>query len=170
GGGSSGKRRQRNAAPRRQRAHQHFPALAHLVRTADHVIEGNEHILAFDRAVLEHLEGGEVPSSNGDTGKVGWHESNGNAVIVLVAEESVGGTQLDGKAENGSDGRERDVALAPVETDADNFFAIEYAPADHTAVDHGSSIRACLGACKPKAGYLLASRELRQPVFALLLR
>ncbi len=83
------------------------------------------------------------------------------------ADQMIGIIKLERQAEHSGDRRERDVALVPVEPDADDLAPVPAAPAYHAAVDHGRRIRAGFRAGEPEAGNLLAARQPRQPIILL---
>ena len=116
-------RRQRNAASGRQRAHQHFPALADLVDAADDIVHRNEDVVAPVRSVLEHVHGRKMTPPDADAGQMRRHQRERDADIVALADQMIGIVQLEGKPEHGRDRAERDVALVPVEPDAEHVLA-----------------------------------------------
>ena len=169
GGARRRQRRQRNAAPGRQRAHQHFPALAGLLDAADDVVHRDEHVVAPVRAVLKDVHRRQMAAADADAGQMGRHQRERDADIVALADQVVGIVQLEGKSEHGRDRPERDVALVPIEPDAQHLAALECAAADHAGVDHRGGVGAGFRAGEAEAGNFLAAREPRQPVILLLL-
>ena len=90
GGAGRRQRRQRNAAPGRERAHQHLPAFADLRDAADDVVERDEDVAAPVRAVLEHLQRRQMPAADLDAGQIGRHQRDGDADVVAVADQVIG--------------------------------------------------------------------------------
>ena len=166
----SGQRRQRNTTPGRKRAHQHLPALAALLAPADHMVERDEDVAAPVRAVLEELHRRQMPATDLDTGQVGRHQRERDADLVLIADQMIRVGQFEREAEHGRDRTERDVALVPVEPDAQHLFPVECAAADHAGVGHGCGVRTGLRTGQTEAGDFLATRQPWKPIVALRLR
>ena len=164
-----GERRQRYAAPGGKRAHQHLPAFAGLLDATDDVIERNENVVAFVGAVLEHLHRGQMAPADRYARQIGRHQRDGDADIRLRPDQMVGIVQLEGKAEDGRDRTERDVALVPVQPDAEHLAAAEIAAGDDAGVGHRGGVRACFRTGEAEAGNFAPVGEPRQPVIALLL-
>ena len=78
-----------------------------------------------------------------------------------------GSLQLEGKPEHGRDRSERDVALVPIEPDAQDLAALVAAAADDAAIDHRGGVRSGFRAGEAEARNFLAAREPRQPVILL---
>ena len=131
GGAGRRQRRQRNAAPGRERAHQHLPAFAHLRDAADDVVERDEDIATAGRAVLERLQRRQMPAADLDAGQIGRHQRDRDADVVAVADQVIGIVELERKTDQGRDRRQRDVALIPVEPDAEHLAPLPGAAADH---------------------------------------
>ena len=85
-----------------------------------------------------------VTAANSDPGNIGRDEGSGNAVFVLIADQVIRIVELESQPEHGGDGRERDVALVPVQADADDGFSFPLAFADDAAVDDRCRIGAGL--------------------------
>ena len=153
--------------PGRQRAHQHLPALADLIDAADDVVHRDEDVVAPVRAVLENLHRRQMPPPDADAGQIGRHQSQRDADVVAAADQVIGIAQLEGEPEHGRDRPERDVALVPIEADAERLAALEGAAADDAGIDHRGGVRARFRAGQAEAGNLLAAREPRQPVILL---
>ena len=162
-------RRQRNAAACGQRRHQHLPALTEAFLAADDVIERNENVLAPVRAVLKHLHRREMAMADGDAGQMRRDQRHGDAEILFGTDQMIGIVGLEGETEQRRDGAERDVALVPVEAEADDLAALEGALADDAGVNHRRRIRAGFGTGEAKAGNVAAVGETRQPPVLLLL-
>ena len=143
--------------PAAKRAHQHLPALADLLDAADDVVHRNEHVAAAVRAVLERVQGGQMPAADLDARQVGRHQRDGDADLLALADEMIGIVELEGETEHGRDRAERDVALVPIEPDAEHLAALPGAAADHAGIDHRGGIRAGLGLVSPKQGISLPS-------------
>ena len=153
--------------PGGERAHQHLPALADLVDAADDVVHRNEDVLAPVRAVLEHVHRRQMAAADADAGQVGRHQRERDADVVALADQVIGIAQLEGEAQHGRDRAERDVALVPVQPDAERLLALEGAAADHAVVDHRGGVRSGLRAGQAEAGDFLAAGKPRQPVVLL---
>ena len=80
----------------------------------------------------------------------------------------VGVVGLEGKAEQGRDRAERDVALVPVEPQPEHLASLEFAFADDAAVDHRGGVGAGFRTGQAKAGNLAAVGQPRQPGLLLL--
>src|SRR6202012_4076190 len=104
-----------------------------------------------------------------DAWQIGWDQRDGNTEIVFRADEMVGVVGLEGQSQQGRDRAKRDVALVPVETKAEHFFAFEGAFADDAGVNHRGGIGAGLRAGQTKTGNVAAIGEPRQPALLLLL-
>ena len=76
---------------------------------------------------------------------------------------------LESQAQKRRDRAERDVALVPVETQAQHFAAFESALADDAAVDHRGGVGAGFRAGQAEAGNLAAVGKPRQPLLLLVL-
>ena len=77
--------------------------------------------------------------------------------------------QLECEADDGRDGRERDVALVEVEAQAEHFAALVDALADDARVGNRRCVRARARRGQRKAGDVLAAREARQVMVLLFL-
>ena len=167
GGARRRQRRQRDAAPGRERAHQHLPALAHPRDAADDVVDRNEDVVAAGRPVLERLQRRQMPAADLDAGQIGRHQRDRDADVLALADQVIGIVELEREPDQGRDRRQRDVALVPVEPDADDLAALPGAAADHAGVGHRCRVRARLRAGEPEAGDLARIGEPRQPVILL---
>jgi hypothetical protein len=123
-------RRQRDAAPGGQRRHQHLPALTQPLLAADDVVERDEDVAAPVRAVLEHLHRRQMALTDLHARQIGRDQRHGDAEFFLVAHQMVGIVGLEGQPKQRRDGTERDVALVPVEFQAEHFAALKIALAD----------------------------------------
>ena len=85
-----------------------------------------------------------MPPTRFNTREVRRDECRRNAVLVLVADQVIGVVQLEGKAEDRRDGRQRDVAFFPVQSDTGDALTLPGALADDTGVDNGCRIGTCL--------------------------
>ena len=121
-------------------------------------------------AVLKHLHRRQMALADLDAGQIGRDQRHGYAEVFLRADEVVGITGLEGETEQRRHGSERDVALVPVEAQAEHFRALKIAPADHAVVDHRGGIGAGFRAGEAKAGNLASVGEPRQPSLLLVLR
>src|SRR5262245_41949932 len=108
-----------------------------------------------------------MPAADVDARQARRHQRQGDADLLALAEEAVGIVELEREPDHGRDRAERDVALVPVEADAEDLAALPDAAADDAGIGHGGGIRARLRAGEPEAGNLLALGEARQPVVLL---
>src|SRR5581483_1733099 len=166
-GAGGGLRRKRNTAARRERAHQHLPSLSGPFGAADDVIDRKKNVAAPIRAVLEHLHRGQVAMADFHALRFRRHEREGNAEVLFIAKKVVWILELECEAQDGRDRPERDVALVPVEPNA-NLVATAGRAADDALVDHRRRVGSRLRAGEAEARNLAAVGEPRQPVFPLL--
>src|SRR5262249_43429629 len=159
GGAGGGERGKRDAAPGGEGGHQHLPALAGLRGAADDVVERDEHVAPARRAVLEHHHRRQVAAADLDAGQVRRHQRHGDADVLAFAEQVIGIVELEGEPDHGGDGPERDVALVPVEPDAERLAALPGAAAHHAGIDHRGGVRARFRAGEREAGNLLGRGE-----------
>src|SRR5690606_29623024 len=94
-----GQRRQRDAAAGGERAHQHLPALAGALASANDMVERDDDAFALVRTVLEKLHRGQVAAADLDAGEIGRNERDGDAEVFLLAEQMVGVVELESEAE-----------------------------------------------------------------------
>ena len=80
----------------------------------------------------------------------------------------IGIVGLEGEAEQRRDRAQRDVALVPVQPQAEHFAALEIALADDAGVDHRGRVGAGFRAGQAEAGNVGALGEPRQPFLLLL--
>src|SRR5262249_61574144 len=137
----------------------HLPALADLRHAADDVVDGYEHVAPPGGAVLEHHERGQMPPPDLDPRQARRHQRQGDADLLARAEEAIGIVELEREPDDGRDRAERDVALVPVEADAEHLAALPEATAHDAGIGHRGGIRARLRAGEPEAGNLLALGE-----------
>src|SRR5580704_6168758 len=104
---------------------------------------------------------------NADAGKVRWNESECDADIVTVADQMIGIVQLKRKPEHGRDWAKSNVALVPVEPDAQHLAALVRAAADHAGIDHGGGVGTSFRAGEAEAWDFLTAGKPRQPVILL---
>ena len=133
GGARRRQRRQRNAAPGGQRRHQHLPALAQALLPADDVVHRDEDIAAPVRAVLKHLHRRQMAAADLDAGQMGRDQRHRDAEFFLRADQMIGIVGLEREAQQRRHRSERDVALVPVEPQAEHLAALEIALADDAA-------------------------------------
>ena len=128
GGAGGRQRRQRDAAAGGERRHQHLPALAEAFLPADDVVQRDEDVAAPVRAVLEHLHRRQMAMADLDAGEMGRDQRDGDAEVFLLAHQMIGIIGLEGEAQQRRDRAERDVALVPVQPQAQHFAAFETCP------------------------------------------
>ncbi|MNK40856.1 hypothetical protein D3C87_595100 [compost metagenome] len=165
--GGGRQRGQRNAAPRRQRAHQHLPALPGALGTSDQGVQRHEHVAPLVGPVLKDLHGRQMTPADLHAGRLGGHQRHGDADIPWLAQNAFRIRHLERQAQHGGHGPQRDVALVPVQPDADQLTAIDHLPAHDAGVHHGCRIRPGLGAGQSETRHLAAVRQPGQPVIAL---
>ncbi len=159
-----------DAAPHGQLLNQHAPAGSRHLRAPDDHVERNEDVLALDGAVLERNVDGEVPPSDRHAGGVARDQRARDADVGLAAEQLVRVEHAEGKADDGGDRRQRDVALVEVQPQPEDFPALPHSAAHDARVGNRGRIGARARARQREAGNLLAAREARQVVVLLLLR
>ena len=145
GGGLSAagsRRRQRDSATNGKQFDQHFPALASHFSSANDVVERYEDVFTCSRAIHEGNRQRVMTPAHFHAIGIGRNEGGGDTVIVLIAYEVVRVGELESEAQHGRYRRERNIAFAPVETDARDCFALPFALAHDARVDQ----RRCVGA------------------------
>ena len=95
-------RRQRDAAAGGERRHQHLPALAEALLSADDVVHRNEDIAAPVRAVLEHLHRRQMAMADLDAGQMRRDQRHGDAEFILRTDEMIGIVGLESQAQAAS--------------------------------------------------------------------
>ena len=153
--------------PGRQRAHQHLPAVAGAFLAADQRVQRHEHVTAAIGAVLEGLHGGQMAPADLHARRIDRHQRHRDADVARLAQDAVGIGQLEGQPQHRGHRPQRDVALVPVQPDADQLAPVHHLAADHAGVGHGGRVRAGLGAGQAEAGNLAPVGQARQPVVAL---
>src|SRR5260370_3378689 len=108
-----------------------------------------------------------MPAADVDAGQARGHQRERDADLVALAEEVVGIVELEREPDHGRDRAERDVALVPVEADAEHLAALPEAPAHDAGIGHRGGIPARLRTGEPEAGTLLALAQPRHPVVLL---
>ena len=167
--GADAERRQRDRAPGGERFHQHAPALADAVAPADDdFVERHAHVGADDRTVLERHAHRIVAQADLDAGRVARDQRAGDAAIFLVAEQLVRIFQAEREADQRRDRRQRDVALVPVEAQADDVLAVDVARLDDAFGLRRRRVGAGFGSGQREARNLLAGGEARQVALLLL--
>ena len=110
-----------------------------------------------------------MPAADLDAGQMGRDQGDRNAEVFLLAHEMIGIIGLEGETEQRRDRAQRDVALVPVQPQAQHFAAFEIALADDAGVDHRGRIGAGFRAGQAEAGNVRAFGEPRQPSVLLFL-
>ena len=110
-----------------------------------------------------------MPAADLDAGQMGRNQRDRNAEVFLLAHKMIGIVGLEGETEQRRDRPQRDVALVPVQPQAQHFAAFEIALADDPGVDHRRRIGAGFRAGEAETGNVGAFGEPRQPPFLLLL-
>ena len=100
-------------------------------------------------------------------GKMRRHQCERDADIVALADQMIGIVQLECEAKHGRDRAERDVALVPVEPDAEHLLPVKRAAADDAGIDHRGGVGARFRAGQAEAGNFFAARQPRQPIILL---
>ena len=85
-----------------------------------------------------------------------------------VADQMIGVVSLEGETEQGRDRPERDVALVPVQPQAEHFAALELPLQIMPRVDHRGRVGAGFRTGQAKAGNIAAVGKPRQPLLLLL--
>ncbi len=104
-----------------------------------------------------------------NAGRVGGDQCQADAELFFIAQQVVRVVGLEGHAEQRRHWAEGDVALLPVQAQAEHFLALPLAAADHAAVVHGARIAPGVGAGEGEAGDVGAVGQAWQVVVALLL-
>ena len=104
-----------------------------------------------------------------DAGGVGRDQGQADAQFFLLAQQMVRVVGLEGQAQQGRDRAEGDIALFPVQAQAEHFFALPLAFADDAGVGHGASVGAGQWAGEGEARDFFATGQARQVVVALLI-
>ncbi len=81
-----------------------------------------------------------MPPAGRDSGEIGRYQRGCDAVFVLVADQVIRVIQLERQTEDGGHGCQRDIALVPVQTNADGLFAVPRTFADRAVVDQRGGI------------------------------
>src|SRR5258708_30461939 len=108
-----------------------------------------------------------MPAADVDAGQARGHQRERDADLVALAEEVVGIVELEREPDHGRDRAERDVALVPVEADAEHLAALPEAAAHDAGIGHRGGIRARLRTGAPAAGNLPALRHARRALVPL---
>ncbi|MNF57287.1 hypothetical protein D3C84_388070 [compost metagenome] len=151
--------RQGDGAADRQAIHQHHPAFAEHGLATNEVVQRNEHVLAAVGAVHEGCAQGQMAAADLDTGSVGRYQRQANPQVDLIAEQVVGIIGLEGNAEQGRNRAEGNVALFPIEAQAQGFLALPLAFANDSCIGHRAGIGAGQRAGQGKAGDFFATRQ-----------
>jgi hypothetical protein len=136
---------------------------------ADDVVHRDKDVAAPVRAVLEHLHRRQMAAADLDAGQMGRDQRDRDAEVFLLAHEMIGIIGLEGETEQRRDRSQRDVALVPVQPQAQHFAAFEIALADDAGIDHRGRIGAGFRAGQAEAGNVGALGQPRQPPVLLLL-
>ena len=134
---------------------------------ADEGVQWHEHILAAVGAVHERGAHGQVALADLDTWSVGGDQCQADAQVDFFAEQVVRVVGLEGQAQQGGHRPQGDVALLPVQAQADDFFTLPLAFADDPCVGHGAGVGAGQGAGEGEAGDFFAPGQAWQVVVAL---
>ena len=155
--------------PSARRFHQHAPALADAVAAADDLVERDEDVAAPVRAVLERDVQRDVALADLDAGRVAGHQRQGDAEVFLLAEQVLRIVQPEGQPDEGRHRAEGDVALLPVEPNAEHLVHPAIRPRQTTPRSGmAPASEPASGPVRREAGDLLAARQARQVVAPLL--
>ena len=154
---------QRDAATGGEALHQHAPAAAGVIRATDDPVERNEHILAEGRAVQERQPHGVVAIADAHARVTGRDQRTGDADLFLVTQQFFRVIELERQPQHGGTRRQGDVALVPVQANAQHLFTLVHPLADDPLVRDGARIGARFRPGQGEAGYLLAVGQPRQP-------
>ena len=110
------------------------------LRPADDGIQGDEHVPAADRAVLEWHIQREVASSDLDPRRVRRDQRSGDTVIVSLANEVLRVIELEREAHHRCNRSKRDIALFPIEANADHFLPVYLLLADDAGIGNGCGV------------------------------
>jgi hypothetical protein len=164
--GADRQRRQRDRAARGERFHKHAPAVADLRAAADDgVVERHEHVLADDRAVLERHAHRVVAQADLDAGCRTRDQRAGDTAILDVADELVWIFQSEREADQRRHRCERDVALLPVQAQAEHFHTVDDALLDDAFRLRRGCVGASFRAGQCEARNFFAAREAVEMFF-----
>ncbi len=76
-----------------------------------------------------------MPAPDCDAWSIGRNQRRCNAIVFFIANQVVRIIKLESKTQDRCDGRQSNVSLVPVESDAGDLFAVPLPLADDTAVD-----------------------------------
>ena len=158
---------QRDRTPDRQAVHQHHPAFAEHFLATDEVVQWNEHVLAGVRAVHERGAQWQVATSDFHTGGIGRDQRQTDTEIFLFTEQVIRVVGFECQTEQGGDWAEGDVALFPVQTQADDFFTLPLAFANDPGVGHRARVGTGQRSGEGEARDIVATGQARQVVIAL---
>ena len=103
-------------------------------------------------------QGRQVPAADLDARQVGRHQRDRDADLVALADEMIGIVELEGEPDHGRDRAERDVALVPVEPDAERPRGLASVPRQTTPESViAAASEPASGLVSPKQGISLAS-------------
>jgi hypothetical protein len=93
-----------------------------------------------------------VAAADLDARRARRNQRRGDAVLVLAADQVVRVVEFEREAQDRRDRGERDVALVPVQANADDLFAFPFALADDAGVDQRRGVGAGLrrGQCETR--------------------
>ncbi len=98
---------------------------------------------------------------------IGRDQRTGDADLFLVAQQFFRVIELERQSQHGGARRQGDVALVPVQANAEHFLAPVHALADDPLVRDGARIGARFRTGQGEAGYFLAVGQPRQPEILL---
>ena len=135
------RRRQGDGSARGKALHQHAPALAGVLASADDPLHRNEDVLAPVRPVHERGIQREMAAADVYARMFGRNQRQRNADVLLLAEQAIGIVKLECEAEQRRHRPEGDVTLFPGKTDADHFAAFVQTLADHAKIRDRACVR-----------------------------
>ncbi|MNS74510.1 hypothetical protein D3C72_1079880 [compost metagenome] len=116
---------------------------------------------------MKHLHRRQMAPTDLHARRLGGHQRHRNTDVFGAAQNAIGVRHLERQPQHRGHRPQGDVALVPIQADADEFATIHHLAAHHAGIHHGRGIRARFGAGEAKARYFAAIGQARQPVIAL---
>src|SRR5581483_9512970 len=113
--------RQGNPTPDGKALDQHAPALADIRLAPDQPVKRDKHVAAGVRAVLKRRVQWIMAMAYLHPRRVRRNQRKRNTALDVAAEQAIRVVELESQAEHGSHRPERDVALLPIEPDAEHL-------------------------------------------------
>jgi hypothetical protein len=118
----------------------------------DDAVHRREHAAADDRAIHERHAHRIVALADFDAVEIVRNQRTGNAEVFLVAEQVIGILDAKRQADQGRDRRQGDVALLPVQAQAEHLLAVDDAFLDDAGRLRRRGVGSGFGTVRPKHG------------------